>query len=253
MDPYLEAPDIWEDFHANLAMEIQGQLTPYLRPSYIAALTPMVTYEEIAIEEVRRAKPDVGVVRIDYRSAAAEAVAIAPAPLVGEVAEELPVTSQSIEIRRVQEGTLVTAIEILSPVNKRPGQRAFDKYRTKRRDLMEAGVHVLEIDLLRGGNRPPLITPLPDMPYFFFLTRQEQYPKVEIWPLPLQQPFPIIPVPLAAPDPDIPLNLNQALQSIYDRVAYDLRIDYTQPPPPPDFSPEDAGWLDKHLHEIQLR
>jgi hypothetical protein len=28
MDPYLEPPNIWEDFHANLAGEIQAQLTP---------------------------------------------------------------------------------------------------------------------------------------------------------------------------------------------------------------------------------
>src|SRR5574341_2286620 len=105
MNPYLEGADIWEDFHANLAMEIQAQLAPQLGPNYIAALTPMVTYEEVAIEEVRRVKP--------------EAVAIAPAPLVGQVPIETPVRSQSLEIRAVRGGTLITAIEILSPVNKR--------------------------------------------------------------------------------------------------------------------------------------
>jgi hypothetical protein len=64
MDPYLEHPNIWEDFHANLAGEIQAQLTPHLRPNYIAALTPRVTYEEIAIEKSRSVKPDVSVYKV---------------------------------------------------------------------------------------------------------------------------------------------------------------------------------------------
>src|SRR2546426_10933170 len=61
MDPYLEDPDIWEDFHANLAGEIQSQLAPRLRPRYIAAITRRVSYEEVAVEETQRhsAKPDV--------------------------------------------------------------------------------------------------------------------------------------------------------------------------------------------------
>lgn len=253
MNPYLEGADIWEDFHANLAMEIQAQLAPQLRPNYIAALTPTVTYEEVAIEEVRRVKPDVGIVQIDYRSIGPEAVAIAPAPLVGQVPIEMPVKSQSLEIRAVKGGTLITTIEILSPVNKRIGHKTFEQYRLKRRNPMDIGIHVLEIDLLRGGSRPHLATPLPDAPYFIFLTRRERYPTVEIWPLPLSQPLPIIPVPLAAPDPDVSLDLGRALQLIYDRAAYELRLDYTQPPPPPELSPDDTAWLAQHLHRVGLR
>jgi hypothetical protein len=252
MNPYLEATNIWEDFHADLAIKIRAQLAPQLRPKYIAALTPMVTYEEVVIEEVRRVKPDVGVMQIDYRPASLEAVAIAPAPLVGQVAQEVPIRSQSLEIRTV-EGTLVTAIEILSPVNKRPGHKAFDQYQQKRRSLMDAGIHLLEIDLLRGGSRPPLLTPLPDAPHFIFLTRRERYPMVEIWPLPLSQPLPVIPVPLAMPDPDVPLDLGRAIQIIYDEAAYELRLDYTQPPPPPELSPEEVVWLEKYLQEAGVR
>ena len=36
MNPYFEAPDLWEDFHQNLATEIQSQLMPKLRPKYYA-------------------------------------------------------------------------------------------------------------------------------------------------------------------------------------------------------------------------
>lgn len=44
--------------------------------------------------------------------------------------------------------SVITSIEILSPVNKRePGLTA---YQRKRLQLHNAGVHLLELDLLRG-------------------------------------------------------------------------------------------------------
>jgi hypothetical protein len=52
-----------------------------------------------------------------------------------------------IEIR-TDSGTLVTVIELLSPTNKTHGRTA---YQNKRRDYTDAGVNVVEIDLLRGG------------------------------------------------------------------------------------------------------
>src|SRR4051812_23312514 len=36
MDPYLEAPDLWPDVHARLIAQIAEQLTPKLRPRYVA-------------------------------------------------------------------------------------------------------------------------------------------------------------------------------------------------------------------------
>lgn len=153
----------------------------------------------------------------------------------------------------METGLLVTAIEILSPVNKRPGHEAFAAYRRKRRDLLRSSVHLLEIDLLRAGRRPPLVTPLPDAPYFVFLSRSDQRPRVEIWPLKLQDPIPVLPVPLLEPDPDVPLDLGRAIRIIYDRAAYDLRIDYSQPPPKPDLPPEDARWVAVCLQSAGLR
>ncbi|MCE7983370.1 MAG: DUF4058 family protein [Caldilinea sp. CFX5] len=51
MNPYFESPDIWEDFHQNLAMEIRYQLVPYLRPKYYAALVSCLAYEKILPQE----------------------------------------------------------------------------------------------------------------------------------------------------------------------------------------------------------
>lgn len=250
MDPYLEAPHIWEDFHANLATEIRRQLTPRLRPRYIAALIPRVTYDEVLVEQTHLAKPDVNVYRVYDRPWSSETVTVAPAPLVGLVALEEPIKLYSIEIRGVETGLLVTAIEILSLVNKRPGHKDFERYRRKRRALLGSDAHLLEIDLLRAGQRPPLVTPLPDAPYFIFLSRAGRRPQIEIWPLRLQDPIPVLPVPLLAPDPDVPLDLVRAIRTIYDEAAYDLRIDYRQSPPPPDLAPEEAAWVEAHLQSV---
>ncbi|MBI4605695.1 MAG: DUF4058 family protein [Planctomycetes bacterium] len=243
MDPYLESPDIWEDFHASLAWKISVQLAPRLRPRYYAALTPRVTYEEISIEQVHGVKPDVSVLKVSDRPMEGGAVAIEAAPLTGIVTFEVPVKDQTVEIRESGTGTLVTSIEILSPWNKRPGHEAFDAYRKKRR----SAAHLMEIDLLRAGKRPPIATELPDAPYFVVLSREERRPRVEIWPLRLQKPIPVLPVPLVAPDPDVPIDLGKAIEEIYAERAFDLRIDYSRPPPKPDLPPEDAAWVQERI------
>jgi hypothetical protein len=252
MDPYLENPNIWEDFHTSLAAEIRDQLTQHIRPRYIAALVPNGTYDEVTIEERRLAKPDVSVFEVASTPLQGEAVAIAPAPLIGQAPLEIPLKLHSVELREVETGRLVTAIEILSPVNKRPGHEAYETYRRKRRDLIRAGVHLLELDLLRGGQRLPLLTRLPESPYFVFLTREGRT-RVEIWPVSWQEAIPILPVPLLEPDPDAPLDLGQAIHRIYDRAAYDLRLDYRQAPPKPALTPEDAARLEAHLKAAQVR
>jgi hypothetical protein len=88
----------------------------------------------------------------------------------------------------------------------------------------------LEIDLLRAGRRVPMQEPLPDAPYFIFLSRAEKRPLTEVWPIRLPERLPIIPVPLLNGDPDVALDLQQALDTIYDETGYDLAIDYSQPP-----------------------
>jgi hypothetical protein len=77
----------------------------------------------------------------------------------------------TVEIRDVASNQLVTSIEILSPVNKRePGLAA---YRQKRQQLYQAGVHLLEIDLLRRGIRPLAHPRVPDSAYLVALTRAQ--------------------------------------------------------------------------------
>src|SRR5690242_3858643 len=110
MDPYLEAPSLWQDFHNDLASAIREQLTPQLRPRYQARLTPRFTYESIEIGERRAALPDIGILEIARASALpARGTTIAPPPLENRVELEVPVEQQAIEIRTVDDLRLVTS------------------------------------------------------------------------------------------------------------------------------------------------
>jgi hypothetical protein len=150
---------------------------------------------------------------------------------------EFPLRLFRVEVRATATQQLVTAIEILSPVNKRPGHDAYVDYQRKRRDLLRSAAHLLEIDLLRGGERPPLEDPVPPAPYYVVLSRAEQRPRVQVWPLQHTDRLPVLPVPLLEPDPDVTVDLAAAVAAVYERGAYEPQIDYRQPPPPPPLSP----------------
>jgi Protein of unknown function (DUF4058) len=251
MDPYIETPELWPDFHGDLAAEIRASLNEQIQPRYFARLTPYLTYEEIEVGQTRGIRPDVGIGRsqpaagVPVRGAAT----ITPAPAESRVPLEVPLRLYRVEIRTTGVQELVTVIEILSPVNKRPGHQAYRDYRRKRRALLRSEVHLLEIDLLRAGERPPLEQPVPPAPYYAVLSRADRRPTVDVWPMQLQDRLPVLPVPLLEPDPDSPLGLGTAVAAVYERGAYTPQIDYRQPLPPPPLTPEEEGWVDELLRD----
>jgi Protein of unknown function (DUF4058) len=246
MDPYLEAPGLWPDVHHRLISTMAEQLQPLLASRYTAVIVPYVTLETLDIAISRLVVPDVAVIGREDSGGGGTAtltVAIAAPPLVGHVALEIPTRYSRIEIRTVAGETLVTAIELLPPANKRPGTEGVDAYERKRRELFRSDAHLLEIDLLRGGKRPDAGIDLPDEPYFVFLSRAQYRPRIFIWPMSLRAALPVVAVPLLPPDPDLPLDLTAALKRIYAIARYDLRIDYRQAPPQPELSAKDAAWM----------
>jgi hypothetical protein len=251
MDPYIETPGLWTDFHNNLAPEIRAQLNRLIQPRYVARLTPYVSYEEVEVGRSRGIQPDVGIWQPQPpRGEVPGAVAVlTPAPVESLIPLEMPVQLNRVEIRATATQELVTVIEILTPSNKRPGHDAFVEYQRKRRAILYSPVHLVEIDLLRGGERPPLARPVPSAAYYVVLSRTDQRPTVVVWPIQLSDPLPVLDVPLLAPDPDVPLDLGLAVASVYERSAYAADIDYRQPPPPPPLSPADAEWVDGLLRE----
>ena len=210
MDPYLEG-SVWTSVHTGLAVEIARQLTPRLVPRYVA----------LTQKRFVTATPS------DDGFPASEAV-----PHV------------SVEVRDTAGRRLVTAIELLSPTNKRgDGRREYSEYRE--RPLL-GPTHLLEIDLLREGHRPPMPQALPTRPYFVLLSRANRRPLTEVWPVSLDQPLPTVPVPLLDGDADVPLDLQQVFTAVYDGFRYDLIVDYTRPPEVPLRGAE-AAWAEERL------
>ncbi len=254
MDPYLERSSRWPDVHTRLITAICDSIVAQLSDNYIAMITPYVTLESVEIAPARQAfVPDVAVLRSAEPAAGTASAAIAEPPLTSPARMDIPTRYGRIEIRSVTNDILITSIELLSPANKRSGAAGIEAYERKRQEIFQSAVHLLEIDLLRGGNRPSLARPLPDAAYFVFLSRSYRRPMVDVWPIALADSIPVVPVPLSYPDPDVALDLNTILQQVYRNARYDRQIDYREDPPPPELAPTEATWLDALLRERGLR
>lgn len=245
MDPYLEGY-LWLDVHHRLAIQISDQLTPLLRPKYVARLDIQMVTDETPEADIGILYPDVEIVRTsqEYVQPAVPLQRIATPATVSVPLLEFDVRLATVEIRDTAQNQLVTSIEILSPVNKRePG---LSKYREKCHRLRSAEVHLLEIDLLRRGQRIPLHPHVQPSDYRVSLIRAPAR-FADIWSINLLDPLPVVPVPLRSPDTEVLLPLSEALTTCYDRAAYELSIDYTQPPALPPLSPEVQAWLADRL------
>jgi hypothetical protein len=242
MDPYLEAPGLWPDVHESLMNIFREQLTGYLVPKYVAELNTQIVIDRVLDDlEARLFLPDVTITHPQPSVTTPVAVeAIAEAPVRLAVPMPIPTRLVSVYIRLREREKPVTVIELLSPVNKRPGDGRRE-YLEKRASYLEGGIHLVEIDLLRVGPRMPFEAPPPPADYLAMVSRTYQRPVCDVWPMRLRQPLPVLPIPLLRPDPDVSLDMGQALRTAYQRARYDLRINYQAPPTPP-LATHDAEW-----------
>jgi len=254
MDPYIEEHELWPDFHQNLAVECQGILNAHLSADYYAGVSVWTASEELSISTAHTTYPDVGI--FDKGRDVAEIADTAEvyastdrrprtAPIHRVYRPAIDIKQFAVRIYRTHSSELVTSIEILSPANKRePG---LSMYRVKRAGLTSSQVHLVEIDLLRAGERPgPEVAQPPiDTDYILLVNRYDEGDTraSEIWPVAISETLPILPVPLLAPDADIQLDLGIAIRAVYVRGVYERRISYTRAIPPPNLRPTVAAWL----------
>jgi hypothetical protein len=123
---------------------------------------------------------------------------------------------------------LVAVLELLSPTNK-AGDGYHDN-RAKRKAILQQRVHLVEVDLLLGGQRLPLARPLPAGDYFAFVTLGDGNFNCEVIAWPLRENMPTIPIPLSAPDPDFLVSLQRVFENAYDRGRYRRVLPYGTPP-----------------------
>ncbi|MCI0457095.1 MAG: DUF4058 family protein [Gemmataceae bacterium] len=257
MDPYLEACGLWEGFHNRLIHQIDDALAPILPQGYIidTAVRSYVVLMESEGKKEHLAKPDVTLTEPTTRKKPRKKKGGVAVAEVGEatesvllrafVAEKIEETFVEIYLEG-EERQLVTCIEVLSPSNKRRGTEGWREYERKRQAMLLGRANFIELDLLRGGDKMPMLDPWPDSPYTLLVCRQSDAPYCRVWPAHLQRRLPVIPVPLADPDPDLTLDLQPLLDHIYTLGRYDERIDYARLLSPA-LSAADAAWVREQL------
>lgn len=257
MDPYLEAH--WGDVHTRLVLYAADMLQAQLPDDLVARVEE---YLAVATEEASRPHgyyPDVRVAEAAGNGTAstaggqgASAVAVADPVIVTWPTE--PPTLHAIRI--LDRGNrVITAIEVLSPANK-IGEDNRRTYRRKQHELVQAGVSLVEIDLLRDGAYvllPPETHLPPDCrgPYRISVFRSWLSGQAEVYRVPLRRSLPPIRIPLRQSDKDVTLELQPVLNHCYDNGRY-RKIDYRLDPVPP-LQGDDAAWADALLREQGLR
>jgi hypothetical protein len=244
MDPYLERQE-WEDFHTTLNTVIRETIAPQIEPRYVVRVERRVYVEgpDRGTEDLGRfRRSDIAVLATEEGGARAQprgGVALAPVECELLMPEERRETYLVIRERKTRE--VVTVIETLSPANKRLGGDGRHEYLAKRGDIISSRSSLVELDLLRGGQRLPMSTPLPPGDYYAIVSRAGRRPKAEVYAWSLRQPLPTIPIPLKQGDRDVPLDLQTAFSTVYDRARYDLSLDYSARLSPP-LGKSDLAW-----------
>jgi hypothetical protein len=244
MDPYIEGQGWW-GFCTQYIAQLQRALQPLVRPRYVVFIEEHVYLVAAAGDEAGRARPDA--VIAERPPAAAPAglglgggVALLEAPVTLRLPQLEFERQVYLEIRRRDTGRVVCVLELLSPINKARGFGQ-QEYLTKRAAWLQSPAHLIELDLLRGGVRLPMEAPLPLAAFYVLISHADRRPDCGVWPIGLRDRLPTIPVPLSDPASSVRLDLQAALDVVYDDAGYADMLDYqhgTEPPLPP----EEADW-----------
>jgi hypothetical protein len=155
-----------------------------------------------------------------------------------------------LEIRATgQDGErLVTAVEILGPSNKTPGERGREIYLREQREILESRTPLIEIDLLRGGRHTTAV-PLDRLreaagpcDYHVSIHRSDRFEDFLVYPFRLPDPLPEIAVPLLPGDPDVAVDLQKLFDRAYDVGPCGRRGRYRETTPVPPLPDEYRDW-----------
>jgi hypothetical protein len=247
MDPFLEMPPFWGDFSPKLLTAISNALLPQVLPQYDVRIEEylFVTREDIRLHRVQ---PDVTIsTAAAWQPGAETAVAVAePTTVELEYPDFEPRMQRHLRVIHRPTGRVVTVMELLSPINKAAGEDGLEAYLEKRAEFLASGCHLIEFDLLRGGERLPMAGPLPKGDYYVYLGRAGRRPRGHIIAWPLRLPLPTVPVPLLPGDPEATLDLQSVFRAAYEPSLYDRRLPYEQPLSPA-LPPADDAWVRQRL------
>jgi hypothetical protein len=254
MDPFLEHPELWPDVHHGLIEALRESLAPRLRPKYRVAIEKR-TYLAEPEGLVLVGRPDVSVVEAQRRGSTLRPTGIDVASSVQPMTVPVPLPEvmgeARLEVRDVATSEVITAVEILSPANKRPGEGR-RVYEVKRQRILASLTHLVEIDLLRGGECMPVMDKPNHLAYGILVSRSEERPRAKLHAFRVREGIPSFPLPLRSGEAEPLVDVQSLLSALYDRAGYDLALDYRAEPLPP-LADEDGTWADALLRTKGLR
>ena len=238
MNPYLERASVWHDFHGRFVPAIAEAVGSQMADQFVVRIDDHVYIHEPPADQRRLiGRPDVGVSTMEpTRNGGGIATIEAPAQVdMLDIDEE---RISYVEIRDRDSWKVITVIELVSPANKYQGPDR-EQYLGKRRHITRSATHFVEIDLLRGG--PPLpLTNRPDCDYSVMVSRWQNRPRADFWPIGLRDRLPTIPIPLAEGFADVSLDLQTVLHRVYDAARYGNYV--YRGAPEPLLEPADQEW-----------
>lgn len=251
IDPFVEDQE-WSDFHSNFIVELQAQLVPRLEPKYFVRVERRIYVEHPAYDEEQRPQQRIPVLSVHLGTGSTGAASSegGTATLAAPVECVVPMPEERREsyllIKETDTHEVVTVLELLSPSNKRIGGDGRREYLNKRDEVLRGATHLVELDLLRGGERLPIKPPVPVGDFYAIVSRSQRRPRVDVYAWRLSDPLPTISVPLTGLKESVPLDLGAALTAVYDRVRYYNSINYQAPLQTP-LPPQQTDWVAERL------
>ena len=245
MDPYLEHPAVFPGLHNRFIAVLSEFLQAALPAPYYAEIG-----ERVWVEVSQRfIEPDTAVLRREPDPGGDDGTVATAGTRSRPVVVTVPHDERReplVEIFTPGDGSerLVTAIELLSPCNKTPGERGREFYLRKQRELIDSPVNLVEIDLLRGGVHSAAV-PLDRLSaqvgpfdYHVSVHRSDRFEDFLVSPFRLDERLPEIAIPLLPGDPDVPIDLQAVFDRAYDTGPYRRRIRYKGMAPVPPLRTE---------------
>lgn len=258
MDPYLENTELWPEVHHRLITALADSITPLIPEQYRVAIekrtylsdpenSVVVGIPDVAVSSPSRSTgQDRSPLTVEPRPTGV-ATATRTEPINVTMPMPARVRESYLEIREVATGYVITAIEVLSPTNKRSGEGR-QAYERKRQQILASVTHLVEIDLLRGGLPMTVLGEIPKSDYRILVSREDRRPQAQLYAFSVRESIPSFLLPLRSGDTEPLVELQVLLNEVYERARYHLAVNYATPPVPP-LKIKDRDWADKLLGE----
>jgi hypothetical protein len=234
---------MWGDFHGTMLVAMRADLNAQLPEGYAASIELYVWADDVDQRRGSESRePDVHVRKEGSTEERAAVTATMAAPSTIVLPRLTRKKRKYLKVVDIRARQVVTVVELLSPSNKKSGDDR-ERYLEKRNEYLANNLSFVEIDLLRGGRRPPLGRECPEMSDFYAMVcRPWEFPQAGFWTFGLRDALPDIPVPVTQELGDTPLHLRSCVDRAYDEGRYSEGLPYDEALKPRPRN-QDRDWI----------